>query len=429
MPVITDKFGKASVSSDVAIATTVKTTRLPGVLVLEANDLSKYATDTPVFVVTYKKTTDALTGAVSISQLRSWKALVNVGANTLTNLTIQPGYADDIGNAVGDFIECIPTSAWENSLIDGIFVGHNPDGSFKKAQLKADLGDDGNLTQVLDSAFSDFVLSGGVWSALTGLNAGMSLLTGYIDGYRNTVAAVATRAFTLSKDTYIDVLRNTGTNAFSLVYTEVANNAAAPALAANSMRIALVVTDGTTVVGIRQSGYDIGGNRINPNSVVDPKQPKLFWEEIGRDTVVSGTRTQLTVPIPARKYIRIIAVQHSGGVTLTSGLRFNQDAGTNYAYRTTENGAADIGASNQTWVQTGSNALEGSHAEFQVVNEAIYRKVGHAIQTFWDASGGTYRSTYAFYWQNASAQINRIDWIATLGAFRPGTELIILGHD
>lgn len=428
MPGIADKFGRASLPTETSVATTVKTTRAAGVSVLEAFDLSKYSVDTPVFFVTYKKTTDPVTGLVSITNLVSWKALVNPGANTLTNLTVQPGYVDG-GNAVGDFIECIPTSAWENSLIDGIFVGHNPDGSFKKAQLKADLGDDGNLTQVLDSAFSDFVLSGGVWSALTGLNAGMSLLTGYIDGYRNTVAAVATRAFTLSKDTYIDVLRNTGTNAFSLVYTEVANNAAAPALAANSMRIALVVTDGTTVVGIRQSGYDIGGNRINPNSVVDPKQPKLFWEEIGRDTVVSGTRTQLTVPIPARKYIRIITVQHSGGVTLTSGIRFNQDAGTNYAYRTIENGAADTGASNQTWVQTGTNALEGSHAEFQVVNEAIYRKVGHAIETFWDASGGIYRNTYAFYWQNASAQINRIDWIATLGAFRPGTELIILGHD
>ncbi len=140
MPLITDKFGRASIPTDVAIATTVKTARLAGVLVLEANDLSKYSTDTPVFVVTYKKTTDPLTGAVSITQLRSWKALVNTGANTLTNLTIQPGYVDDIGNAVGDFIECIPTSAWENSLIDGIRTSLNDDGTLKTSAVQLALG-------------------------------------------------------------------------------------------------------------------------------------------------------------------------------------------------------------------------------------------------------------------------------------------------
>lgn len=135
MPLITDKFGKASISTDTAVATTVKTTRLPGVFVLEAFDLSKYANDTPVFVVTYKKTTDPVTGIVSISNLVSWKALVNTGANTLTNLTVQPGYVD-AGNAVGDFIECIPTSAWENSLIDGILTSLNPDGTLKTSAVQ-----------------------------------------------------------------------------------------------------------------------------------------------------------------------------------------------------------------------------------------------------------------------------------------------------
>lgn len=138
MPGIADKFGKASIPTDTSVATTVKTTRLPGVLVLEAFDLSKYAIDTPVFVVTYKKTVDPLTGAVTITSLTSWKALVNPGANTLTNLTVQPGYTDT-GNAVGDFIECIPTSAWENSLIDGILTSLNPDGTLKTSAVQTAL--------------------------------------------------------------------------------------------------------------------------------------------------------------------------------------------------------------------------------------------------------------------------------------------------
>ena len=141
MPGIADKFGKASISTDTAaVATTVKTTRVAGVNVLEAFDLSKYAQDTPVFVITYKKTTDPVTGIVTITNFRSWKALVNPGANTLTNLTIQPGYADDIGNAVGDFIECIPTAAWANSLIDGILTSLNPDGTLKTSAVQTALG-------------------------------------------------------------------------------------------------------------------------------------------------------------------------------------------------------------------------------------------------------------------------------------------------
>lgn len=62
-----------------------------------------------------------------------------------------------------------------------------------------------------------------------------------LNGRRISITAVTGRTFTASKDTYVDVLDNldgTGT----LVYTEVANNAASPALASNSIRIGIVVT-------------------------------------------------------------------------------------------------------------------------------------------------------------------------------------------
>lgn len=135
MASINDLFGKASVDDDVAIATTVIAIRNPGATVLEAFDLSKFADDTPVFVVTYKKTTDPITDVVSITDLVSYKALVNTGANTLTNLTVAPGYVDG-GNAEGDFMECIPTSYWVNSLIEGLLVSLAPDGTIKATRPK-----------------------------------------------------------------------------------------------------------------------------------------------------------------------------------------------------------------------------------------------------------------------------------------------------
>ncbi len=142
---ISDKFGKASIDSDHAIATTVKTIRSSGGSVLEAYDVSKFPTDTPAYFVTYKKTTAPVTGVVSVTNLVSWKALVNTGANTLTNLTVAPGYVD-AGNAVGDFIELVPTSYWENSMVDGIRTHSNPDGTLKADTVTTPAITDGAVT-------------------------------------------------------------------------------------------------------------------------------------------------------------------------------------------------------------------------------------------------------------------------------------------
>jgi len=138
MVAITDKFGKASIDTDYAVATTVKTTRVIGGTVLECYDLSKFADDTPVYFITYKKTTDPITGEVSVTNQIGWKAIVNTGANTLTNLELAPGYTDT-GNAIGDFVECILTSHWGNELVDGILTHTNPDGTLKTSAVQAAL--------------------------------------------------------------------------------------------------------------------------------------------------------------------------------------------------------------------------------------------------------------------------------------------------
>lgn len=189
MAEITDFFGKASIDTDYAVATTVENDRTAGVTVLEAIDLSKFTEDTPVFFVTYKKTTDPLTGEVSVSDLVSYKGLVNSGANTITNLTVAPGYVD-IGNEAGDFVECIPTSYWVNSLIDGIFVGFNPDGSMKaNAPVDSPQGTLANITPV--GSILDF--------------AGTAAPTGWLLAYGQTLDADANPEY---QDLY-DVIGNT----------------------------------------------------------------------------------------------------------------------------------------------------------------------------------------------------------------------------
>ena len=133
---INDKFGRPSLPTEYAQATTVKTARTPSESVLACFDLSKFSTDTPVYVITYKKVVDPNDpDKVTIIDQTSWKAIVNADNNTLTDLTLGAGFTD-IGNAVGDYVECIPTSFWGNDLVDGLLRSHNPDGTLKDGIIK-----------------------------------------------------------------------------------------------------------------------------------------------------------------------------------------------------------------------------------------------------------------------------------------------------
>lgn len=96
-----------------------------------------------------------------------------------------------------------------------------------------------------DEVVSDHVASGLVVTDDTGLTADISAGVAYINGIRLSVSVVSNRAFTASKDTYVDL----GDNGV-LDYNEVSNGAAAPTLAASHIRLARVVTNATDTTSI-----------------------------------------------------------------------------------------------------------------------------------------------------------------------------------
>jgi len=125
--------------------------------------------------------------------------------------------------------------------------------------------------RLLDESLGDFVASGLVWSGDSygaTRNASMTLGVAYINGVRLSLSAVAARTFTASRDTYVDI-NSSGT----LVYTEVTNGAASPALAASSIRIAKIVTGASNIANaaaITQYGSDTLNNKIYPGGSVNP---------------------------------------------------------------------------------------------------------------------------------------------------------------
>lgn len=103
----------------------------------------------------------------------------------------------------------------------------------------------------------DFVAKGCVWAGDSyGSTRAASMTPGtdsanvlYINGRRIVLSNITSRTFTASRDTYVDVVDN-GDGTGTVVYTEVTNNAASPALASNSLRIAIIVTGASSIVDV-----------------------------------------------------------------------------------------------------------------------------------------------------------------------------------
>ena len=109
----------------------------------------------------------------------------------------------------------------------------------------------------LESLDPYFATDGCTWSQVSGLNGSMTSGKLYVQGNRVPVSAIGSKAFTASKDTYID---------FSLSgvvkYSEVANNASPPTLDSGYTRNAIVITDGSGITAIIQRDRDLLGNLI-----------------------------------------------------------------------------------------------------------------------------------------------------------------------
>lgn len=203
-------------------------------------------------------------------------------------------------------------------------------------------------TGVIPGLANDYVISGGAWtgdSLAVNRNASMSAMVVYLGQRSISISAVTARTFTASKDTYIDILNNldgTGT----IVYTEVANNAASPPLAANSVRIGIIVTGATTIAAagsinqgqesavlpiassIAYSVTESLGNLICPR---DPNKRLLGYKQVlANQNTADGTGTivitglNCPVILTASRKIKVTGKIGAGAnATSTNGVGFN----------------------------------------------------------------------------------------------------------
>lgn len=291
--------------------------------------LTGWPTATAVHFIIY--TIDVNGNKVSGSQT-DWKGIVS--GSTLTGLVLKAGTNNGYG--IGAVVVASPTAAWADDVTEGIAVQHNQDGTHAAVTATSvvssgavtgttltgtslvNTGDSQlrsvSLETIHGQMIFDHVGVGCVWSGDSygaTLNASMTAGSVYLAGRRWPLSSVTARAFTASRDTYVDV-----SSAGALVYTEVVNNAASPALAAGSIRIGIVVTGAGNIAAaasINQGQYD----RILP---IASSIPYVCTDSIG-NLICSRD--------PVRKvlgYRQCIAnVTTTGGPTDVTGLNFNAD--------------------------------------------------------------------------------------------------------
>lgn len=179
------------------------------------------------------------------------------------------------------------------------------------------------------TTFAYFVESGCVWSTVSGLNGTMTSGVVWINGRRISISSVATKAFTASKDTYIDV-DVTGT----ITYTANTTNAASPALAASSIRLAIVVA-GASITSVNTGSTsatapvvsnntltvsDSVGNLIYPTTptpgVIAYRVSTSDFTTTGGPTDITGL--DLTCIIPAGRRVVVSAHISNGSASVAS---------------------------------------------------------------------------------------------------------------
>jgi len=241
-----------------------------------------------------------------------------------------------------------PTSPTNGQSLDATPILQNLDAitsaiqSFDGSQIQSNSIVEAALANVVNprlrgsETIFDHVASGCVWSADSAgasLAGSMTAGTVYINGYRTTISSISGHAFTASKDTYVDVdyLGN-------ITYSEVTNNSASPSLAANSIRLGIIVTGGSSIAAaasinqgqqdrvlpiassIAYAVTDSLGNLICPR---DPQRKVLGYRQITAPFTTTNNSTETTVTglsvpviVPANRRIKLVG--YAGGIK-TSG--------------------------------------------------------------------------------------------------------------
>lgn len=159
------------------------------------------------------------------------------------------------------------------------------------------------------------------------------------------------------------------------------------------------------------------------------------YTEIARTTLTATATVISVLNIPPKRHLRVLCYGVASGGTIDSNIKFNSDAGANYAANGTNNGAAYSSISSNALACDSSFASSGQPVNIilDFDNQVSISKIGHFFSNNADAAGAATipRPLWAAFKWTGSAQVSRLDWNNTTGtgSFAIGSKIIVLGKD
>lgn len=227
---------RASDGTGEAVLAHIDAPRNPGSTVLSLDNVDNW--NSKAVIVTG---TPAANGFIAAAGMKVMYGHITAGDFIIDGFA--PGYADN-GNTTQEIAIVKMTTSWADALVSILQQSLQNGGLLKTTSLD-------HFFKPVELNPSPFVASGGIIAITAGLTASFSNIIYYIGGLRYTKTGVANRAYTASKDTYVDI-----DAAGNLYYTEVANGATTGfPLTAGRIRLAQVITNGAGITTIRQVGF------------------------------------------------------------------------------------------------------------------------------------------------------------------------------
>jgi len=158
-----------------------------------------------------------------------------------------------------------------------------------------------------------------------------------------------------------------------------------------------------------------------------------FWQELASITLASPADEMDTGTIPAKKYLWVQAFVNGSGAQDNTSFRFNGDTGNNYAWRNSDDGAADTTVINYNYLRAVQGDEENSFSNTFIVNNSANEKLLTCDTVKYTTAGaGTApnRNEMAGKWANTSSQITQIKYIQFgAGDMDTGSTLKVWGSD
>ena len=161
---------------------------------------------------------------------------------------------------------------------------------------------------------------------------------------------------------------------------------------------------------------------------------KLAWGKNGTPDTLTGTADHMDITdLTATKFLVILNHELASGQTEPI-FQFNNDTGSNYAYRENDNGTADsTGISQSGWFHWTPVNTTDNFGIIYVINIGSEEKLGISFNIGANTAGATNapgRREWVYKWANTSNQITEIDCDNNgTGDFLTDSNLSALGTD